>query len=310
MSHSVYLSGTYNDLPYSKKSVWEREILDNCYVFDFASGCRFIARRALHSHQIGGKSIYDIMSREGAEEMLAHLMSHTDVLMFVKTSLGPAVVVPSLVPSCSLGVLVFATWDTDDVFREARAGRMKVAFSRELTAGRTIRHTKSSIKNAERSALLLSRLREAFAGTHERQLVSGNITSRLEERIYALSYYVGCPVGIVCEQPIIAVGDFDLSLFVAFTAITLMCARDVAPLREASVALENNDYGISVRVSMVTAGQHKKKLKGVEDFRALADRKRMLFEYLWDPEIIHIRFSPIAKDWSFLEVKSPNDISE
>ena len=307
MRSSAYQNEKYDNIPYDKNRVWEREILDNSYVFDIAEGGVFIARRAVSSRRDIGKSVYDIMSREGAEEMIAHLMSHTDVLMFVKTVLGPAIVVPSLVPSCSLGVLVFDTQDTEDVFRAARVNKMRAAYSRELIAGRCIRNTKSSLKNAERSALLISRLYEVFAGTHTDQLVSGDITSLLEERIYALSYYVGCPVSVVCDRPIVSVGDLDFSLFVVFVLISLMCARDISPLRDATVTIENNDYGLSVRINIVSEKQSKEKITPIESFRALAYRKRMLFECHWETEGIHTRFSPLSKDWSLLEVKSPDD---
>ena len=120
MAKNEILIRAYKDIPYDKRLVWAREILDECYVFDISNGGLFIAQRAYSENNLVGKSIYDIMSAEAVEEMVAHLMSYTDVPMFVSTSRGIAIAVPSLVPSCSLGVLVFAVGKTGDVFRAAR----------------------------------------------------------------------------------------------------------------------------------------------------------------------------------------------
>ena len=78
------------------------------------------------------------MSAESVEEMVAHLMSSTDVPMFVSTSRGIAIAIPSLVPSCSLGVLVFAVGKTDDVFRASRANRLSVKYARSLITHKNI----------------------------------------------------------------------------------------------------------------------------------------------------------------------------
>ena len=138
MARNEFLIRTYKDIPYDKRLVWAREILDECYVFDISNGGLFIAQRAHAENSLVGKSIYDIMSAESVEEMVAHLMSYTDVPMFVSTSRGIAIAIPSLVPSCSLGVLVFAVGKTDDFFRAARANRLSVKYARSLITHKNI----------------------------------------------------------------------------------------------------------------------------------------------------------------------------
>ena len=138
MARNEFSIRTYKDIPYDKRLVWAREILDECYVFDISNGGLFIAQRAHAENNLVGKSIYDIMSAEAVEEMVAHLMSYTDVPMFVSTSRGIAIAIPSLVPSCSLGALVFAVGKTDDVFRASRANRLCAKYARSLITHKNI----------------------------------------------------------------------------------------------------------------------------------------------------------------------------
>ena len=38
MARNEFLIRTYKDIPYDKRLVWAREILDECYVFDISNG--------------------------------------------------------------------------------------------------------------------------------------------------------------------------------------------------------------------------------------------------------------------------------
>ena len=304
MAYSRLLSGIYNGRLYDKTHVMKARLYDSCYFFDMADGCRFIASRAPYKERNIGESIYDIMTEDDVEVMRRHLMSYTAVPMAVNTSKGIAIALPHLVPHCSLGILSYPIMGGENFCRVARKNKWNIVMTDSLSHRRF--HTTELSDTVVAYCEQLERLHyHAFGGLISSVSFKGDITSEVEKRIYSLSEYIGCPVGIVLSEPIEVVGDFQFPLFVAFAAIFMICAREVAPNREASVKLDVSGDRICVTLSFMTGGSACEDILGLEYFKALSERKHMRFEYMAGDNLIHIKFAPMGIEWSLMGLKSP-----
>lgn len=305
MIYSKYLSGKYKDQIYFKQNVRDAYVYDDRCVFDITRGCTFVARCTDKSRKGMGESIYDIMTSDEADELIRYLLSYGEYPMAVSTCFGIALVIPWLVPSSGLGVLAYPCVGAEEICRVAKRKRWKIRLSASVAAMR-LRSSKKSYREEDECIREWELLHESLAPCHALKL--GDITHILEERVYALSYYTGCPVGIVCNDPVEEFGSFDLQLFTALVLVLMMCARAVSQRGEASVAFESNSIGSVIRMSFTVAKYRKKRVFGIEDFSRTAERKNLFFEHIEGENVIHVRFSPVSPDWALLGLKSPDDV--
>ncbi len=299
------LSGAFRGEPYIKQNVRNSKILDDMYIFDISDGCKFICERARHIHSLQGKTLFDIMSEDSIFELLMHFTSYTEDFIFVKTNVGNALAVPALVPSCSLGVLIFPRIGNDDFLRIAKCRDFGIRLSRELTDGKKWRLTKSSLANEHYCEELLDRVQCVFGNLVKTPHISGDITGILESRIYEIAHFIGCPVGIVCQAPICTSSNFDFGMFCAFVIVSMCIARARAAKNGAAVTLSEDECGVLVRFSILNGINLPYDIPAIINFRCAADRKRFRFEYTYSNEIIHLLLCPTAYDWSLLDIKSP-----
>ena len=138
-------------------------------------------------------------------------------------------------------------------------------------------------------------------------MLSGDINDKVIERAFEVSCYVGCPIGVICGEALKAIGDFDFALFVSMLFTLLMCANRVSPKSEASFWAEQTECGAAFTVSFELSGISFKDIYEIEACRCIAERKNILFEVMSDDKLVHVRFSPICREWSYLELKSPSD---
>lgn len=309
MIYSKYLSGKYKNEIYFKQNVSDAYVYDDRCVFDLTRGCTFIAPCADKARKHMGESIYDIMTNDEAEELIRYLLNYGEYPMAVSTYFGIALAIPWLAPSSGLGVLVFPYVGTEEICRVAKRKRWKLILSSSVRAMK-LRSSKKSYREEDECVRSWELLHESLAPYELLKGVAlpfGDITHKLEERVYALSYYTGCPVGIVCNDPVEEFGAFDLQLFTALVLVLMMCARTVSPKREVSVSFESNSIGSVIRLSFIVAKYRKKRVFGIDGFYRIAERKNLFFEHVEGENVIHVRFSPVSPDWALLGLKSPDD---
>ncbi len=285
-------------------------LLDSCYVFDIAVGAKFVISRDFKEKALRAESLYDIMTENGVHELLEYMKSYTDIPIFVSTTLGKALVVPSLAPSCALGVMIFASFKTDHLYRIAMRGGFRVKASRELTEGKRCRLNKSCLKFSEQSHALLQSLDACFSDTARNQLLTGDITDKLCGRIRMLSCYNAYPACVVCREKIVAVSDFDFSIFTAFVLVCILMARRTAPKARISFLLDMADDGIYVTAKIPAKRLPCREEKCLDKFKHIATQNNMPFECFRTEGELIVRFSPHPFDWAVLGFKSQDGEEE
>ncbi len=284
-------------------------LLDDCYVFDMAMGMKIIISRQAKGKKIDAESLYDIMSNEAVEELSEYMRTYTDVPIFVNTIHGKALVIPSLAPSCALGVMIFATFKTDNLYRIAVRYGYKVKASHELTDGKRCRLNNRCMKFEEQSIALLDMLERSFSGTAVGQLVTGDITDMLIKRIQDLAYYNAYPARVICENPVFALSDFDFSNFTAFVLVCILIARNSAKKSEITFTLESCESDICVLAAIPKGRMLQKDERALEKFKYIAAQNNMLFDCCKADRTLYVRFCPHPLDWALLGFKS-QDIDE
>ncbi len=308
MIYSKYLSGKYKNEIYFKPNVSISEIYDDRCIFDLSRGCKIIVSCADKAYRKMGETIYDVMGIDEAEELRQYLLEYGELPMAVSTDFGIAIAIPWLAPSSSLGILIFPYVGGAELCRVARRKGWKLKLSSAVSA-MGLRSSKRSYAEEDTCVRHWELIHEAlspYSSLSNDRLPSGDITAMLEDRVYALSYYTCCPAGLVCHDAVEEFGTFDFSLFTAFVLVFMMCARIVSGRSEISVSFESNSIGTVIRMSFTVAKRKGSKIVGVDDFRTLAMRKNLFFEYMVGDGVAHVRFSPISPDWALLGLKSPD----
>ena len=283
--------------------------VDSCFVFDVFDDGMLVAARAPESKRPQVESIRARMDLTTWDELRAHLLSYSPLPMVVDSTWGTGVVLPWLVPSASLGVLCVPNIPRDVLIRLAKSGVCGEFVMASSTADVRARMGKKTDAYLPTFQAWIDGLRETFACMTfpEERDVREPINTALGEQMLRLSRYVGCPIAQNDHGAVMSYGDFEYPLFTAFVLMVLCLARRVAIDRSAVFSLGMTSFGGTVSVTLAKGeGQNVEDMQELITLRALAERKNMPFSYAEADSLLCIRFSPVSKDWSYLELKSPD----
>ncbi len=298
-----------NNSQHTMNADCDTQIHEDIYAFDLTLGCRYIAFRTQNKRRNMGRSIYDIMTPSGAEELLAHMMSTPKVPMFVKTVHGTALVLSTLVPSCSTGLLIYAHIDSDILYRICRRCGIRASYSSELTVGKRCRITKYCLQNEELCLLYMSTYMRIFSDKLCDCALTGNLTQLLCMQISELSRFVGCPASIDCRGDIIAYSDFDMSMFTFLILLVLMNARMFSTDGKATIVLNMKNRIPFINFSFNIRDSELVRLPFMTALRFTAYRRNMPYDFYCDNGIFWGELSPLPKELSHFTNKSPAEIS-
>lgn len=292
---------------YDKRSLISASMLDSCLIFDLADGGSLVCSRIcanLKSSEILGKTIFDIMSSKEAEFLFSYCKGYTDRPAAVKTNFGIAILYPHLVPATSCCVLSFpAVGGSEYCIALMRSGK-KLLLSDEAQ-GALKRRKLLKDECIEQCNILMENTAAVFDGS-DATLENDGMTEAVVDRIYDISRYASCHAGVVCGDPLNSAVEFDNPLFICFMLILLFTARRVSARTDSGVVVEQTQYGAYITVSF--AGLKGVRLDSLEEMvacRRIADRRNLLFEVMAGDNVVHITFSPVRREWSYLELKSP-----
>jgi len=285
---------------------------DACYLFDLYDDGMLIASRAPACKSPQSESIRRYFDPSSWDEIRAHLLSYSTTPMVVDSRLGTGVILPTLAPAASLGVLCVPSIPRDLLIRLAKkgvCGEFVCASSTSDVRARMSKRTTACIPEME---AWMARLKDVFydlALSPERDLREP-INTLLHDRMLELARYVGCPITWNDRGDIFNYGDFDYPLFVAFFLTVLCLCRRIAPDRSICATVGMTSFGGTVSVTMTKREElcveHMQELLSL---RAIAERKNILFDYAKEEGRLCIRLSPVSKDWSYLELKAPDMFS-
>lgn len=302
------LLGVYKNQLYMKQNVRNSKMFYNYYIFDISDGCSFIAERVTNRSPLSERSLYDLMSADQVSEAISHATSYTETPLFVSTSRGVAMLLPHIVPCSSLGILLFPHFGGDYLFRIYKHMGWQARYGIGTDALST-RYSKNCIKYTPLAEELNDRIHSAFDWTTSAFATDlrGDVTHRLEDRIYAMSYFTGCPAGLVCNEKIEVLGEFDFPIFTAFLLMMSTIVCKTSQSGECSVALSKSDNEVEIRVDFLADSKNIGREPSVIALRKIVDRKRMCIVPFASDNIVYYKFYPTVKDWSLLGIKSPSD---
>lgn len=301
------ISGIYEGKLYQKKDVRESKPFYNYHIFDISDGCSFIAEKITDGSRPLGDSLYSIMQPELISETVSHMKSYTEIPMFVRTDRGIALLLSHLVPCASLGILIFPHFGGDRLLRIYKHKQWDAVYGAG-TESVPVRYSKNSIKHTPLAEMLYERISSAFGWTTSAFATDlrGDVTSYLENRIYAMSHFTGCPVGVVCNYPIEVIGEFDFPIFNVILLIMSTVVCRVCPNNELSVALSKSDDEVEIRIDFVSDGRALNRDVSLQALKRIMDRKRMCIVPFAQDNIARYKFYPTVRDWSLLGIKSPD----
>lgn len=304
MSGKYPLLHTYHGQGYYRADAVCSPILDNVYVFDIADGCRIKVRRTSIDAHSNARYLSEIMDRDELREVIDYAKQYPSYPMMVETYVGWGIFIPFLVPAASLGVICIPKMGGIPFLRVAKSKKWKVKLSSK-TAARQLRRTGIHEGDVSQSEALWTRLSEIFFDIPKNFEIHGNIIHKLEERIYALSYYSAHPIRVFCREEIISLESFDFGLFVAYMLVFLLAAGAEKGVGGIDVFFEKCNSGFAVKLFMSAPKSAKSVDRAAKLIERVASRNNMLFEFIRTDSTAICCLIPIRKDWSYLGIKSP-----
>ncbi len=297
-----------------RKPIFAEEIMaishrDSCYIFDLFDDGLLVSSRAPMEQSPQSESLQRYVDPITWEEIRAHLLSYSSIPLVVDTKWGTGIVIPTLAPASSLGVLCVPSIPRDLLIRIAKVGLCGTFALASSTNDIRARQSKRTAACLPYFRDWMARVSESFDSLTlpKEQDPREPINDILRAHMLRLSRYVGIPVTISEQDSLYSYGDFDYPLFVAFILTVFCLGRRVATDRSVRVRLDMTAFGATVRVAM-TKGENisSEQLQELVSLRALAERKNILFDYAEQGDMLCIRISPVSKDWSYLELKAPD----
>ena len=282
---------------------------DACYLFDLYDDGMLIASRAPACKSPQSESARAYFDPVTWDEIRSHLLSYSMLPMVVDSRLGTGVVLPTLAPAASFGILCIPDIPRDLLIRLTKSGmcgEFVCASSTTDIRARMSKRTNACMKDFE---AWMSHLKKAF---YDLSLPDGRdvrkpINALLHDRMLEVARYVGCPITWNDRTELISYGDFDYPLFVAFFLTVLCLARRVATDRSVCATVGMTSFGGTVSVTMAKREELRvEEMQELLCLRGIAERKIILFDYAEENGMLCIRFSPVTKDWSYLELKAPD----
>ena len=282
---------------------------DACYLFDLYDDGMLIASRAPACKSPQSESICTYFEPTVWDEIRTHLLSYSMLPMVVDSRLGTGIVLPTLVPTASLGILCIPDIPRDLLIRLAKSGacgEFVCASSTSDIRARMSKRTNARMKDFE---AWMSCLKQVFydLSLPESRDVRKPINALLHDRMLEAARYVGCPITWQDRSDLVSYGDFDYPLFVAFFVTVLCLTRRVASDRSVCVSLGMTSFGGTISVTMAKREELRvEEMQELLCLRGIAERKNILFDYAEEEGTLCIRLSPVSKDWSYLELKAPD----
>ncbi len=287
----------------------DTSIYDDFYIFDLTLGCRYLTFRHSDDNSSVGKSIYDIMTPSNAQELCDHMMSDSPSPMFIQTTKGPALVICSLVQSCSLGILIFSHMGTDNLYRICRKYSLAVRYATELVTDTRYRITKHCLQNEQQLLSLMNTYMQIFSNDMCNRIVTGNLTELLEKQIQNISRFVNCKIHIERNCDTVAYSDFDMGMFTAFVLLVAADALLYSSDGCASLCMEMANRVPVIRFSLNIRGSEILKLPSFYSFRYTAHRKNMPYDYCRTEGMLSGKLIPLSEHLSHLSKHSPQDLT-
>ncbi len=278
---------------------------EDCYVFDKFLGCRYIAFSSASKERNMGKSIYEIMSADGAQELLEHMKNNPTVPMFVSTVHGTALVISLLAPSYSLGILIYAHIGSDTLYRICRKSEIAASYAKELVVGKRCRMTKHCMQNKEYALTLMSSYLRIFSKDMCNRVLTGNLSELIKTQISQITRFVNCPTDIECKGDMIAYSDFDMGMLTAYLLLIALTARMFSSDGKLSLCLETRNRIPLIKFSIKLRGSDSLRLPSLETLRFTAYQNGMPFDYCRTDGIFSGELSPLTNYLSRLANKSP-----
>lgn len=294
---------------YSRSDIVSREFFDELYVFDITCENEIVGARAPHSRLNMGVDPLRWLSYDDREVAQAHLMSY-DTRPFLAESEtdGKAIlIISNLVPSSSLGVLMRLDIDARLALKLARYCGLDVICSEELLEQDIGRLGKRERESSGMIFSISESIDACFGGLLLPKKLPREMAEKIKRRIESISYLVGCPITLKCADQITDYGDLDEGLLCAFVLLSTLLARRASSTRGLDITVKVSEgLGIVVSAEMIADPSAKGLIPELLTMKAIASRKNMFFDFCIDNGEIYMSMAPSEKDWSYIELKSPD----
>ncbi len=297
------------------QAVMERSFFEDCLLFDVANEGRIVACRSPRCRDRTGEYFFDLLTPDAAGELRAYLLGYHTKPIITETRFGIAVVVPTVMPSSALGIAVLPQMERRTLLRLlSRIEKQKdsedemFAWSgslREEAQGRAVPDMAVRREALEEIMTDIRLCLYEYAPTNASKVC--RIDEYLEQQLYRLSYFAGCPIDLIRKEKIMSYGDFDFALFTAYMLSVLFLCRRIAPCRKADILLMSSELGGMAEIRIGMEGKPSTIFSEILWMEALAASKNIYFDYAMGEELLQLCFVPVNRDWSYLELKAHQD---
>ncbi len=275
------------------------------YIYDLANNGSLVTYAASAYKGKKAEGLFDALLESDRQEWETYLKSYCMTPAIADTCMGPAIVLPYLMPAASLVMVCIPRVKRNDLIKLAlRDPSQPILLGEGMRSVERGRLHDASGEMREEYGEFMKLVRLGYGNAVYGTLpIPGDVGGLLCERLQALSRLLDYPVRIKCASRIMNYGEVDVGYFLAYLTVMLSMAKMDLPEGEVAVTLEEKSYGCSVSVMLSGWKRIQRTPTDVLWMDVIASRKRILFEVTVMPDGVFFHFSPMSKDWSYLGLK-------
>ena len=280
-----------------------RRFFDELYLLDMTCDCEVVGARASHSRLRLGDRPLEELSDDERSIVESHLLNYGSRPYLTELGGSAVLLIPSLAASGSLGIMMKTDIDGCLFLKLARYCGFETEVSEDILKRPLGRLGKLG---REKSGIIHSISEELERGFGE--IREKDIADRIRKRAEGMSYLTGAPIGLKLSEKLDDCGPFDEDLLCAGLLLFLLLARRVSRTRGLDVWIENKErLGLTVSAEIVSDTEPDDLMPEIITLKSIAYRKNVFFDFSINDGEINISFSPSVKEWSYLELKAPDE---
>ena len=236
-----------------------------------------------------------------------YLFSYPEKPLLLPTSRGYALVYGSMFPSTRMFFVSFIKAKNEETLLKAVSfdflDDILLFEPLEKSSGNRSKNTKSVCDGLE---FVINNINNLFSKPENKMLIYGeNCVEKLKSYIESASMITGCELNALVYSDAVFTPEFDRYMFGAFLLSMLLLCKRLGKTKCAEVSLTACKEGLASEISFeLSSVVSVASIPELSPFTYLARKNNMLFEYLLEDNLLRVKFCPVRKDWSFIEVKS------
>ena len=256
------------------------------------------------------RSFAELLNKETFVFLKEYLFSYPDKPLLIPTNEGYALVWGNIFPSTRMFFVDFFKAKDEEIFLKAVSldflDDIVLFDPLEKSSGNRSKNTRYVFDGLN---YVMNNIETLFSKPESKMLISGAwCGEKLKWYIESAAALAGCKVDAYILPDVAFTPEFDTYMFGTYLLSMLLLCNRCGKTKCADITATSCKEGLAIEVSFELSSDFPTSsvasLPEISPFTYLARKNNMMFDYLCKDNLLSVKFCPVRKDWSLIEVKS------